>query len=84
MLPQVEHGDDVGVRAEAAHSLRLPLDSGTAGGVEAFGLDQGEGDLAVQQGIVGQIDLLLAALAQEPLDLVAAAGKGGGGTTGVG
>ena len=43
-----------------------------------FGLDQGEGHVAVEQGVVGQVDLLLAALAQELLHLVAAADEGGG------
>ena len=45
------------------------------GVVEALGLDQGEGDVAVEQGVVGQVDLLLAALAEEALDRVAAVGE---------
>ncbi len=79
MLPYFEDSDDVGMRAEAAHGLRLPLDAGTAGVVQALGLDQGEGDVAVQLGVVGQVDLLLAALAEEAGDFVAAVGEGGGG-----
>jgi hypothetical protein len=40
-------------------------------------LDQREGYVAVQRGIVGQVDLLPAALAQEALDGVTAISEGG-------
>src|SRR5438128_2259409 len=46
--------------------------------VKAFGLDQGEGDVAVEAGVVGEVDLLLAALAEELSDDVAAVGEGRG------
>ena len=49
-----------------------------AGLIQLLGLDQGEGHISIQDGIMGQVDLLLAAFSQELLDLVAAVGKGGG------
>jgi len=75
-LAEVEDGDDVGMGAEAAHGLRLPGDALAGGVVEAVGLYQGEGDVAVQRGVVGEVDALLAALAEEALDGVAAIRKG--------
>jgi hypothetical protein len=42
-----------------------------AGLVQAFRLDKREGDVAIEQRVVGEVDLLLAALTQELLDLVA-------------
>jgi hypothetical protein len=78
LVADVVNGDDVRVRAEAAHGLGLAADAGQAGGVQALGLDQGEGHVAVEAGVVGQVDPLAAALAQEALDLIAAGGEGGG------
>ena len=46
--------------------------------IEFLGLEQGKGYVPVEQCIVGQVDPLLAPLAEESLDLVAAVGKGGG------
>jgi hypothetical protein len=46
--------------------------------VYLFRLYQGEGDVPIQRNVVGEVDPLLAALAEEPLDLVAAAGEGCG------
>ena len=37
---------------------------------QAFGLDQGKGHVTLQEGVIGQVDFLLAAFAQETLDLV--------------
>jgi hypothetical protein len=42
------------------------------GVVQAFGLDQGKGHFTVQEGIIGQLDFILAAFPQEMLDLVTA------------
>jgi hypothetical protein len=64
--------------AKPSHSLGLSLDAAAASFVEALGLDKGEGYFPVKQRIVGQEDPLLATLAQELLDLVAAIGEGGG------
>ena len=77
-LTQIEDSDDVGVGAEPAHGLGLPRYAAAASFVKALGLNQGEGYFTVQQGVVGQVDFLLTALAQEPLDLVTADPEGGG------
>jgi hypothetical protein len=75
-LTQVKNGNNVGVGAQPAHGLGLTLDTGAGGFVQTVGLDQGERDFTVQGCVVGQVDFLLAALAQEPLDMVAAVGEG--------
>ena len=54
-----------GVVAEAAHRLRLAPHAHEAVGVEAVGLDQREGDVAVELGVVREVDALLRALAEE-------------------
>ncbi len=76
LLADVVDGDDVGVVAEPAHRLRLAPHAREPRLVEALGLDQGEGHVAVELRVVGQVDALLAALAEEALDLVAAGGEG--------
>ena len=65
---------------QVTHGLGLPGDAGAGAGdfVQALGLDQREGHLPVQQGVLGQVDLLLAALTQKALHLVAAVGERGG------
>jgi hypothetical protein len=66
------------VVAETPHGAGLTLDACPSHLIQFFGLDEGEGDVSVQRGIVGQLDLLLTTLPEELLDLVAAAGKRGG------
>ena len=83
LLAEVEHGDDVGVGAEAAHRLGLAQDARPAGRVEALGLDQREGHLAVEERVAGEVDPLLAALAQQAQELVAAVGDRGGAASAV-
>ena len=78
MVTKVEHSYDVGMGAEAAHGLGLAGDARPGSLIKTLGLDEGEGHLPVQQGVLGQVDLLLAALPQETLNLVAAVGEGGG------
>jgi hypothetical protein len=63
--------------AEAAHGLGLPADTEEAVIVEAVGLDEGKGDVAGELGVVGEVDALLAAFAEEAHDLVAAVAEGG-------
>ena len=53
LLTQVEHGDDVRVGAETAHGLSLPGDAGAGDFVQTLGLNQREGHLPVQQGVLG-------------------------------
>ena len=75
VLAQVENGDDMGVGAQPAHGLGFSGYAGAAGLVQALGLDQGEGHLPVQCRVVGLVNPLLAAFAQEPFNLVAAVGE---------
>ena len=46
-------------------SLRLTADALTGGVVEALGLDEGEGNVAVERAVVSEVDALLAALAED-------------------
>ena len=66
------------MRAEATHRLGFSGDAGSGGVVQALGLDEGEGHVSVQQGILSEIDHLLPTLTEEPLDQVAAVGEAGG------
>src|SRR3990170_1181043 len=75
---EVIDGRDVRMVAEAAHGLGLASDALSRSFVEAFGLDEGEGDVAVEEAVVGEVDLLLATFAQEAAYGVAAVGEGGG------
>ena len=47
LLADVVDGDDVGVVAQAAHRLRLAVDSDQAGLVQALRLDDSDGDIPV-------------------------------------
>src|SRR5437868_4918964 len=61
----IEDGDDMRVVAESAHRLRFASDADDAVGVESVGLDQREGDVAVELRVVGEVDALLRTLAEE-------------------
>src|SRR5205823_3129441 len=62
LLPDVVDGDDMRVIAELAHGLGRALDAQQALVVEALRLDQGKRDIAVEAGVVGEIDPLLPTL----------------------
>jgi hypothetical protein len=82
LLADVEDRNDVRVVAQAAHGLGLALHADAALGVEALGLDERDGHVALEPGVVPQVDPLLRALTQEAADLVAApadAGRHGAG-----
>ena len=70
----VVDGDDVLV-CEATHRLGLAHDALAADIVEAFGLDQRERDVAIEQRVVREEDPLLAAFAEEAQHSVAAGGE---------
>ena len=70
--------DDVWVVPEPTHRLNFALDSGPCCGVQLLRLDEGKSHVTVEHRVMGQVDLLLAALPQELLDLIASPGKGGG------
>ena len=53
------------VQAETPHRLRLARDPLAPHLVQAVGLDQGEGDVAIQPLVVREVDALLAALTEE-------------------
>ncbi len=59
LLTKIEHGDDVGVGAEAAHGLGLSGDAGAGDLVQTLGFDEGEGYLPVKEGILGQVTFFL-------------------------
>src|SRR5207244_12072226 len=76
VLADVVDSDDMRVVAEAAHRLRLAPDARDPGLVEALCLDHREGDVAVEFGVVREVDLLAPAFTKEALHQVAAAGEG--------
>ena len=76
LLAYVVDGHKVGMCPQAGHRLRLAHDALTGQVVEAFGAYLGEGNVAVEGGVVGQEDALAAALAEEPFDPVAARYEG--------
>lgn len=53
------------VGTEAPHRLRLPRDALASHVVQAVGLDQRDSDVPIKALIVGEVDLLLAALPEE-------------------
>jgi hypothetical protein len=77
VLAHVVDRDDVGVVAETAHRLRLPLDPQPCVRVEPLGLDDRERYVPVETGVPRQVDALLRALAEEALHLVPPRGVGG-------
>src|SRR5262249_34258674 len=72
LLTDVVHGNDVGMVTEARHCLRIVANPGTTGVIETFGLDERDRDLAVEASVVREVHALLAALAEEVAQDVAA------------
>jgi hypothetical protein len=64
------------VRAHAAHRLRLADDPLAPDLIEALGLDQREGNVAVEQRVVGEVDALPPTFAEELTHHVAATREG--------
>ena len=65
VFADIEDGDNVLVRSQPAHRLRLADHSLPARRVESFGLDQRKSDIAVEHGVVREEHPLLPALAEE-------------------
>jgi hypothetical protein len=65
LLTGVEDSHDVRVVAEATHRLCLTLDARQPGLVQPFRLNDSEGDVAIQFGVVGEVDALAAALSEK-------------------
>jgi hypothetical protein len=57
--------------AEPPHSPGFAADADSGGVIQFLGLDEGKGHITVKEGIVGQIDLLLAPFPEEFLYSVA-------------
>ena len=64
VLADVVHGRDVRMIAELRHGLRLAPHAQPAGLVESIGLDQREGDFALESRIPGQVDAFASAFAE--------------------
>jgi hypothetical protein len=77
MLTYIVDSHNVGMVAKPTHCSSFAVDTGSRGVIQFFGFDEGKGHITVQKGIMGEVDLLLATLAQEFLDLVAAIRKRG-------
>ena len=75
LLADVEHGNDVMVVTQPPHGLSLATHADEAGFVQPIGLDDSDGYLAIESGVVGEVDVLAAAFTQEALDLIAAGGE---------
>jgi hypothetical protein len=60
------------VGPKPSHGLGLASDPGAGSLVKALGLDDGERYLAVEKGVVGEVDALFAAFAEEVADFVSA------------
>ncbi len=78
LISEVVDGEDVGVVPKSPHGLGLSGNADTGGRVQPLGLDDGQGYVSVEDGVVGPVDALLTSLAEEVLDLIAAVGEGGG------
>jgi len=64
--------------AEPAHGSGFARDAASAGVIQFLGLDEGKGHVTVKEGIMDEVDFLLAPLTEEFLHLVTAIGEGGG------
>ena len=65
-------------QAEPCHGLGFTGEAGYGLIIQFLGLYQAEGDITVELGVVGKVDLLHTAFTQELLHLVTATDKGGG------
>ena len=78
MLAYVVDDDDARVGTETSHCPGLPGNAGPGNVIKPLGLDEGESNVPVEEGVVGQVDPLHASFANEPLGLVAPIDEGGG------
>jgi len=78
LFADIKHGNDVGMVAELTHRLGFAGDPAQSFLVQALGLDEGKRDVAIEAGVMSQIDLLLTTLAQEAFYLIAAVGERAG------
>jgi len=78
MVPHIIDSNDVGMVSETSHGPGFPGDTASSSVIQFLRLDEGKGHISIKERIMDEVDLLLATLTQEFLDLVAAIGKGGG------
>ena len=78
LIAEVEDLDDVRMVPKSSHGLGLAGYAYTGGRIQSLSLDDSEGNVAIEHGVVGLVDALLASLAKEVFDLVPAVGEGGG------
>jgi hypothetical protein len=78
MLTYIVDSNNVGMVAEPAHCSSFAVHTGSRGVIQFLGFDEGKGHITVKEGVMGEVDLLLAPLTKEFLHLVTATGKGGG------
>jgi len=67
----------MGVRPKPPHGLGLAGDTLATFLIQAVSLYESEGHVAIQQGVVGQVDPFLAPFPEETADLVTTTGEGG-------
>jgi hypothetical protein len=68
----VMNGDDIGVRPQPGHGLRLALHTLAPLRIQSLGLYDREGNIAVEALVVGKIDALPSAPPEKAQDPVAA------------
>ena len=78
LFADVVDGDDVRMVAERTHRANLGAQPGQAGLVEILDLDQRDGNVAIEKGVVCKIDTFLGTFAERPHDPVSAASERGG------
>jgi len=66
------------VVAEPPHGTGFASDAGSACVIQFLSFDEAKGHIPVNEGVMDEVDSLLAALTQEFLDLISAISKGGG------
>ena len=75
LLAQVEHRDDMRMRTQTPHRLRFPRNTSPRRLIQTLRLDQRKRNIPIKQQIMSQVNHLLTALAQKPLDHVPPPGK---------
>jgi len=78
MLSDIVDSNYVRVVAESPHGPGFASDADAGSVIQLLRLDEGKGHIAVKEGVMNEIDLLLPALTQEFLNLITPIGKRGG------
>lgn len=62
---------------EPPHGLSLSLNAYPGLCIQSLSLDEGEGDISIEAGVMGQVDKLIATFTEGLLDLIAPSDEGG-------